>query len=55
MADPSIVKEWLDKADEDLCFAEADLAEGSEFYSPICFHFQQAAEKYLKAYLSVRG
>ncbi|WP_298434401.1 HEPN domain-containing protein [Geobacter sp.] len=55
MADPSIVKEWLDKADEDFRFAEANLWEGSEFFSQICFHFQQAAEKYLKAYIIGKG
>lgn len=51
MADPSIVREWLEKADEDFRFAEANLRDGSEFYAQICFHFQQAAEKYLKAYI----
>lgn len=50
MADPAIVREWLEKADEDFQFAEANLRDGSEFYAQICFHFQQAAEKYLKAY-----
>jgi len=51
MADPSIVEEWLQKADEDFRFAEANLEGGSGFYAQICFHFQQAAEKYLKAYI----
>jgi len=51
MADPAVVKEWLDKADEDFLFAEANLREGSGFYAQLCFHFQQAAEKYLKAYI----
>lgn len=51
MADPSIAREWLTKADEDFLFAEANLREGSEFYAQLCFHFQQAAEKYLKAYI----
>lgn len=51
MADPAIVREWLDKADEDFLFAEANLRDGSEFYAQLCFHFQQAAEKYLKAYI----
>jgi ribosome-associated protein YbcJ (S4-like RNA binding protein) len=55
MADPSIVREWLDKADEDFRFAEANLREGSEFYAQICFHFQQAAEKYLKAFIIDNG
>lgn len=51
MADQTVVKEWLTKADEDFLFAEANLREGSEFYAQLCFHFQQAAEKYLKAYI----
>jgi len=51
MADPGIVREWLEKADEDFRFAEANLTDGSEFYAQLCFHFQQAAEKYLKAYI----
>ncbi len=55
MADPAIVKEWLEKADEDFRFAEANLREGSEFYAQICFHFQQAAEKYLKAFIIDKG
>jgi HEPN domain-containing protein len=48
MADPKLVQEWLQKADEDLGFA-ASIIEDSPFYAQICFHFQQAAEKYLKA------
>ena len=46
MADPKVVQEWLQKADEDLGFA-ASIIEDSPFYAQICFHFQQAAEKYL--------
>lgn len=42
-----IVKEWIKKADEDFDFAEVVL-EHKAFYPQICFHFQQAAEKYLK-------
>ncbi len=51
MADPSVVNEWLAKADADFRFAEVSLQEGSEFFAQICFHFQQAAEKFLKAYI----
>jgi HEPN domain-containing protein len=51
MADFSVVKEWLDKADDDFRFAEANLKDGSEFYAQLCFHFQQSAEKYLKAFI----
>ncbi len=31
MADPSVVKEWLERADEDFRFAETNLRDGSEF------------------------
>lgn len=55
MADPVIVREWLEKADEDYLFAEANLRDGSEFYAQLCFHFQQAAEKHLKAYIIGKG
>lgn len=48
MADSRIVAEWLEKADEDLLFA-ISIIEDSTFYAQICFHFHQAAEKYLKA------
>jgi len=48
MADPKLIQEWLQKADEDLGFA-ASIIEDSPFYAQICFHLQQAAEKYLKA------
>jgi HEPN domain-containing protein len=35
-----------------LQFAKINLEEDNKFYSQICFHFQQAAEKYLKAYIA---
>lgn len=55
MADAAIIREWLNKAEEDLRFAEANLLEGNVFFAQICFHFQQAAEKYLKAYIIGKG
>lgn len=51
MANPKVVGEWLNKADEDFNFADANLSEGSNFYAQICFHFHQAAEKYLKVFI----
>ena len=51
MADPRIVREWLIKVDEDFNFAKINLEEDHKFYSQICFHFQQSAEKNLKAYI----
>jgi HEPN domain-containing protein len=51
MADPEVVRQWIGRADEDLAFGEANLREGSTYYAQICFHFHQAAEKYLKAFI----
>ena len=51
MVDQSIVKEWIAKGEEDYSFARANLEEGKNFFAQICFHFQQAAEKYLKAFI----
>jgi HEPN domain-containing protein len=50
MADPELVKEWLEKADEDYRFA-ASIVNESTFYAQICFHFHQAGEKFLKAFI----
>ena len=45
-------REWLNKAEEDFGFASKNLSDPTiSYYSQICFHFQQAAEKYLKAYI----
>ncbi|MBA4391895.1 MAG: hypothetical protein C0399_13305 [Syntrophus sp. (in: bacteria)] len=51
MVDQSIVKEWIAKGEEDYNFARVNLEEGRNFFAQICFHFQQAAEKYLKAFI----
>ena len=51
MVDIEIVQEWLAKADEDFEFARTNFEEGKPFFARICFHFQQAAEKYLKSYI----
>ena len=48
MADAQVIREWLKKADEDFDFA-VSVIEESTFYAQICFHFHQAAEKYLKS------
>lgn len=48
MADPRVIMEWLKKADEDFEFAISVIDE-STFYAQICFHFHQAAEKFLKS------
>jgi len=49
MVDKKIIDEWLNKADEDFNFASTVMKNGI-YVSQICFHFQQAAEKYLKTY-----
>ena len=46
------VKRWLAKADEDIHVLNDLLKSEPEYYTgSICFHAQQAAEKYLKAFL----
>jgi HEPN domain-containing protein len=51
MVDVQIIREWLAKADEDFEFARINFEEGKPFLAQISFHFQQAAEKYLKSYI----
>ena len=45
------VKNWLARADEDVATAKLLLDEGDRF-NPVCFHAQQAGEKYLKGFLA---
>jgi len=45
------VAQWLAKAGDDLRAAEDLLREGRPYRWIICYHAQQAVEKYLKAYL----
>ena len=47
---PKIAKEWIQKADEDYGFASVSI-ECTDYFAQVCFHFQQAAEKYLKAFI----
>ncbi len=47
-----ITKEWAEKAEGDYELAETALQSGKpREYDGVCFHAQQCAEKYLKAYL----
>jgi HEPN domain-containing protein len=46
-----LVRGWLEKARRDLVTAEKELNSAEPFADIVCFHAQQAAEKYLKAYL----
>ena len=45
------VKQWIIKAESDITIAGKDLKTDNPVTDAICFHAQQAAEKYLKAYL----
>lgn len=49
-----IIKEWMEKAEEDFGFASTSI-EHSNYFAQICFHFQQAAEKYLKVFIIANG
>lgn len=49
-----ITRQWLEKAGQDMETSEFLLASEQSFTYPICFHAQQAAEKYLKALLTWR-
>ncbi|MBI5816543.1 MAG: HEPN domain-containing protein [Nitrospinae bacterium] len=50
-----LVTEWLRKADLDLKAAGALLLSGEQLFYPSSFHSQQAAEKYLKAFLTMES
>lgn len=52
MVNPIVVKKWLEKAQRDLDFASESLTNlKPPYFELICFHFQQAGEKYLKAFI----
>ena len=50
-----LIKSWLKKAEKDLLTAKHELSFADAVTESICFHCQQAAEKYLKAYLVFLG
>jgi len=50
-----LVKNWLDKAEKDLISAKHELSFKDMVTESVCFHCQQAVEKYLKAYLLFLG
>jgi len=50
-AKSDLVRQWLAKADEDLGLARHILQTDAPFLNAAAFHAQQAAEKYLKAFL----
>jgi HEPN domain-containing protein len=47
-----LVRQWLAKAEGDLEAARVLLSQETSFLFPVGFHSQQAAEKYLKAFLT---
>jgi len=47
-----IIEQWLAKADADLAAAKLFISEERSFYYIVAFLTQQAAEKYIKAYLT---
>jgi HEPN domain-containing protein len=51
MVDIEIIREWIEKADEDFEFALINFREKEAFFAQICFHFEQSAEKYLKSFI----
>lgn len=52
----AIVSEWVKKAEGDFATAQRELrARLAPNYDSACFHAQQCAEKYLKAFLVLHG
>jgi len=48
-----VIKEWVEKAETDYNAAIVlSKASDMEFPDPVCFHRQQCAEKFLKAFLT---
>jgi len=50
-----LVNNWTKKAAKDLLTAEHELSFSNAVTESICFHCQQAVEKFLKAYLIFLG
>ena len=46
-----LIKAWFKKGDKDLQTVKNEFASANCVFESICFHSQQAVEKYLKAYL----
>lgn len=51
MAEDPQINDWLNQANEDLEHVKRDLTIEDRFFSHLCFHLEQAAEKFLKAYI----
>jgi HEPN domain-containing protein len=50
-----LTREWVRKAEGDLAYVDLAASGRKRLYDGICFHCQQAAEKYLKALLQEAG
>jgi HEPN domain-containing protein len=50
MKNSKIFQEWLEKAEENYGFAVESIQD-TKYYAQVCFHFHQAAEKYLKTFI----
>lgn len=50
-----LTAEWVRKAEADITAARRLLAEKPPLYDPVCLHFQQCGEKYLKALLQEKS
>lgn len=46
-----LVRKWIKKADNDLLSSKRGMAFDDPVLETVCFHCQQAVEKYLKAFL----
>lgn len=46
-----LIEKWIIKAEKDLLTAERELTFKNPVTESVCFHSQQAVEKFLKAYL----
>lgn len=56
MAESTNPQIWLQMADNEFAYAMGDLKdEELDFFALTCFHFHQAAEKYLKAFILSKG
>src|SRR4051812_34018148 len=50
-----VTREWLRKAEADLRVARREVARRPAYHDVVCFHCQQAVEKYLKGMLQEWG
>lgn len=50
MVDKKVVESWINKAEKDFGLAVKNMPD-EDYSALVCFHFHQAAEKFLKAYI----